>query len=231
MSSRFTFKLPLMLCVYFVLGLAPLAVYAQQESQPPDSIISFPGNVNPIKKAMEDFHQVMAPLWDESYPQKDYQTIRDKAPDLKEKIMALVMIRPTPDMEKDRESLSDFLRERQNLTIFVSQVEQAAKDGPDSTLASAFESVHWSFQELEKLVFKRIKELENFYETLYFLWHRALPERNYDTIKLTAPVLVTEADTLMKITLPRNFKVDKEDFEKMPSTSLPTIAKPAARNR
>jgi hypothetical protein len=214
MRFGFTFKLPGVLFAIFLLEIASLAVYAQEVSQLPESTITFPGNVNPIEKAIEDFHQVMAPLWQTSYPQKDFAAIREKAWELKEKIMALVMIRPTADLEQDRERLNDFLRERQNLAIFVSQVEKAAKDGPDSTLASAFESVHWTYQELEKLFSKRIKELESFHETLYFLWHRALPEKNYDTIKQTTPVLVTEADTLMKITLPRNFKVDKEDFDK-----------------
>lgn len=214
MRFKFTFKLHLVLCLLVVFGLASLTAYSQDESQTSDSTTTVPGTVNPIKQAMEDFREVMTPLWEESYSQKDYQAIREKAPELREKIMALVMLRPTPDLEQDREKLNDFLRERQNLTIFVSQVEKAAKDGPDSTLASAFESVHWAYQELEKVFAERIKELENFHETLYFLWQRALPERDYDTIKQTTPVLVTEVDTLMKITLPQNFKVDREEFDK-----------------
>ena len=213
MSLRFTFGLPLAFCALLVLILASLTAYSQDESQTSDSVTTVPGNINPIRKAMDDFHEVMAPLWDESYPKKDYQAIRDKASVLKEKMMALVMLRPTHDLEQDREKMNDFLRERQNLTIFVSQVEKAAKDGPDSTLASAFESVHWSYQELEKVFAERLKELDNFHETLYFLWHRALPERDYDTIKQTAPVLVTEVDTLMKVVLPQIFKTDREKFD------------------
>jgi hypothetical protein len=166
-----------------------------------------------LKQAIEDFHQVLMPLWHESFPKKDFQTIRDKAKELEQKLMALIRVPPSAELSRDEERLRDYLSKRQELAFSVMELGRAAKDQPDSTLASAFESMHWSYEELAKFFAVDIEELDQFHETLYFLWHKALPERDYQAIKDTAPVLKTEVDSLMKIPVPSACKVKIEEFE------------------
>jgi hypothetical protein len=74
--------------------------------------------------------------------------------------------------------------------------------------------MHWSYEELAKIFTVDIEELDQFHETLYFLWHKALPERNYQAIKDTAPVLKTEVDSLMKVPVPSACKIKSEEFDK-----------------
>ncbi len=167
-----------------------------------------------LKQAMEDFHQVLMPLWHESYPKKDFQTIRDKSKELQQKLMALIRVPPSADLSQDEEKMREFLSKRQEFAFLVTQVNQAAKDEPDSTLALAFESMHWAYEELAKFFTVQIEELDQFHETLYFLWHKALPERDYQAIKDTTPVLKTEVDSLMKTPLPSVCKIKSEEFDK-----------------
>lgn len=179
-----------------------------------DSVSSAPDTAGLLRTAMDDFHQVLAPLWHESYAEEDFKTIREKAEVLQQKLMALIRVPAPADLSQDEEKLHTFLAKRQELAFHVIQVNLAAEEGPDSSLASAFESMHWAYEELEKFFAVQIKELDQFHETLYFLWHKALPERNYEAIKKTAPVIKAEIDSLMKVPVPTGCKIDKEEFEK-----------------
>jgi hypothetical protein len=214
MRPSLGFKLSVILLVVMLAGVCSPTARAEERSVPADSAASDSGGVGPLKAALEDFHQVMAPLWHESLPQQDLAGVREKAPLLSEKLMTLVRVQLPAGLEKDDEKLKDFLGKRQELAIQVAQVNLAAKDGPDSSLASAFEKMHWAYEELDKVFAEPIKELDSLHETLYFLWHKTLPERDYQTIKETAPVLKAEADSLMKVPVPQRCKEKKDEFEK-----------------
>ena len=208
--------------VLVVVGLSFPTIKAMGDTTPPaenpakteEDTSSVKDTAGLLKQAMEDFHQVLMPLWHESYPKKDFQTIRDKAKVLQQKLMALIRVPPSADLSQDEERLREFLSKRQELAFNVMELGRAAKDQPDSTLASAFESMHWAYEELTKFFAVDIEELNQFHETLYFLWHKALPERDYQAIKDTAPVLKTEVDSLMKVPVPSACKIKNEEFEK-----------------
>ncbi len=182
-----------------------------------ESVSSAPDTTDPLKKALEDFHQVLATLWHQAFPEKDFKTIREKAPLLQEKLMNLAQVKLPTYLEGDKEKLDSFLLKRQHLIVSVDQVVQAAADTVDSSLASAFEQMHWAYEELEKVFAVPIKELDSFHQTLYFLWHKALPERDYGAIRETAPVLKAEVDSLMKVPLPYGCAEKKDEFEKRKS--------------
>ncbi|MGB2768422.1 MAG: hypothetical protein WBC88_01700 [Candidatus Zixiibacteriota bacterium] len=182
-----------------------------------DSVSSAPDTADLLRTAMDDFHEVLAPLWHESYAEEDFKTIREKAPVLQQKILALIRIPAPADLSQNEEKLHTFLSKRQELAFNVMELNRAAKDGPDSTLASAFESMHWTYEELEKFFAVQIDELDQFHESLYFLWHRALPARDYETIKKTAPVIKAEVDSLMKVPVPAGCNIKGEEFEKRKS--------------
>jgi hypothetical protein len=164
-----------------------------------------------LAMAMEDFHSVLAPMWHEAFPQKDYKAIREKAPLFNQKLMALIVIPVPDDMEEEkREAL---LTKRQELAFYVDQYEKAAADSSDSALAASFEKMHWGYEELNKVFMVEIKELDSFHETLYYLMHKALPAKDYKSIKETVPVLKAEMDSLMLVKLPGSCYDIKDDFE------------------
>ncbi len=164
-----------------------------------------------LTKAMEDFHSVLYPMWHEAYPKKDFKAIREQVPMFKQKLMALIVI-PAPD-NMEEEKRQDFLTKRQELAFYVDQYSKAAADTVDSTLAKAFEQMHWGYEELDKVFMVEIKQLDKFHETLYFLWHKALPAEDYKAVKNTVPVLKAEMDSLMAFQLPASCQHIKADFE------------------
>ena len=215
LSSR-SLKLSLILIFLFA-GLSSLSAIADEttgSAQESDTLVVAPDTADLLRTAMEDFRAVLAPLWHESYPEEDFKTIREKAPVLQQKIMALIRVPAPAELSQDEEKLHTFLAKRQELAFYVMEFNRAAKDGPDSTLTSAFETMHWGYEELEKFFAVQIEELDQFHETLYFLWHRALPARDYETIKKTAPVIKAEVDSLMKVPVPSGCAIEKEEFEK-----------------
>ena len=221
MRSRSTLRFSVLLVLFLFVGFGLATAKAEDQTKSEEvsakteeTSAAVPDTIDRLKMALEDFHQVMMPLWHESFPKQDYQAIREKAPLLRERLMVLIRVKPPANLEQDEEKLRDFQAKRQELAFHVTQVGLAAKDGPDSTLASSFESMHWAYEELEKVFAEPIKELDDFHETLYFLWHKALPERDYKAIKETAQVLKTEADSLMKASLPQGCKVKTDEFDK-----------------
>lgn len=179
-----------------------------------EGVSSVSDTTDSLKMALEDFHQIMAPLWHQAFLKKDFKTIREKARLLQEKLMNLAKVKLPTYLEKDKKKLESYLSKRQYLIFSVDQVVQAAADTVDSYLASAFEEMHWAYEELEKVFAVQIKELDSFHQTLYFLWRKALPEKDYDAIRKTTPVLKTEVDSLMKVPVPSACKIKGEEFEK-----------------
>ncbi len=170
-----------------------------------------------VKTTLEDFHKILVPLWHQAFPEEDFKTIRENVPLLQEKLMTLLKVKIPTYLQENEEKLKLYLSKRQELVFHMSQVNLAVTDTVDSSLASAFEQMHWAYEELVKVFAVQIKEIDSFHQTLYFLWHKALPEKDYDAIKKTAPVLKAEADSLMKATLPFGCSVKKDIFEKRKS--------------
>jgi len=164
-----------------------------------------------LAMALEDFHSVLAPMWHEAYPIKDFKSIREQAPMFRQKLMALIVI-PAPD-NMTQEKREAFFTKRQELAFYVDQYEKAAADSTDSALAASFEKMHWGYEELDKVFMVEIKQLDSFHETLYYLWHKALPAKDYKAVKSTMPVLKAEMDSLMLVKLPGSCYDIKEDFE------------------
>ena len=208
--------------VFVVVGFSYSIPWAEEQAssvkEPPaegeETVPSVQDTTDFLRVAMDDFHEVMAPLWHEAFPKEDFKAIREKAPLLKDKLITLLKAKLPSDLEKEEEKLESFLAKRQELASGVSQVAQAATDTVDSTLASAFEQMHWAYEELEKIFAVPIEELDKFHETLYFLWHKALPAKDYHAIRKTTPVLKAEVDSLMKAPLPYGCAKKKDEFEK-----------------
>jgi hypothetical protein len=214
MKFRFSLKVTV-LSILLIIVLSFVTAFAEEEIELTEKSTSSERDTTDfLRMTMNDFHDVMAPLWHQAFPEGDYQTIREKAPLLKEKLMSMLKVQLPSYLKQDEEKLETFLGKRQELAFHVSEVVQAATDSADSSLASAFERMHWAYEEMEKVFAVPIKELDGFHETLYFLWHKALPNEDYDAIKKTAPVMKAEVDSLMKVPLPYGCAEKKDEFEK-----------------
>jgi hypothetical protein len=214
MKSRFSLKFTV-LFIFLLVALSSAAAFADEKIELTEKSASSEGDTTDfLRMTMNDFHDVMAPLWHQAFPEGDFKSIREKAPLLKDKLMVMLKVQLPSYLEQDEEKLETFLGKRQELTFHVSEVVQAASDSADSILASAFERMHWVYEELEKVFAVPIKELDSFHETLYFLWHKALPNGDYDAIKQTAPVMKAEVDSLMNVPLPYGCAKKKDEFEK-----------------
>jgi hypothetical protein len=214
MKFRFSLKVTV-LSILLIIVFSFVTAFADEEIELTEKSTSSEGDTTDfLRMTMNDFHDVMAPLWHQAFPEGDYQTIREKAPLLKEKLMSMLKVQLPSYLEQDEEKLESFFGKRQDLTFRVTEVVQAASDSADSILASTFERMHWAYEELEKVFAVPIKELDSFHETLYFLWHKALPNEDYDAIKKTVPVMKAEVDSLVKVPLPYVCAEKKDEFDK-----------------
>ena len=157
----------------------------------------------PRLEGLKEFHEVLQPVWHMAYAEKDYQAIRDAVPDFKEK-MELIQKAELPGFF--REKKDDYEKKRETLANAVLDLEEKSKGADNEALLKSTENLHTAYEQLVRVFAPRVKELESFHLALYPLWHEALPNKDYNAIKASTPVLQEKMDVLMKVELSEKSK-------------------------
>ncbi len=95
----------------------------------------------PLSKGLTAFHDTLHPLWHESYPKKDYTTIKRKLPELKARAKDLGAV-PLPPGARAKRAQRDAL-------IKAIDAADAAKQD-DKKFGKAFSKVHDAFEALHE---------------------------------------------------------------------------------
>jgi hypothetical protein len=157
----------------------------------------------PRLEGLREFHEVLQPIWHMAYAEKDYQAIRDAVPDFKEK-MELIQKAELPGFF--REKKDDYEKKKETLANAVLDLEEKSKGTDNEALLKSTENLHTGYEQLVRVFAPRVKELESFHLALYPLWHEALPNKDYNAIKASTPVLQEKMNLLMKVELPEKSK-------------------------
>ena len=167
------------------------------------------GMKKPTLEGLEEFHEVLAPIWHKAYPDKDFKAIREAVPGFQEK-MELILRAELPGFYRERNK--EFEGKRGILARSVEELENKANGDDNQALLVATENLHTAFARLAFFFAPRVRELEEFHLILYPLWHKALPDKSFQTIRDSAPVLQEKMDALMKANLPDNSKGIEPNF-------------------
>jgi hypothetical protein len=169
------------------------------------SILTAQTNVDPDEisstvKELADFHEIIFPMWHEAYPAKDYDALKELVPKIKSYMDALNKAE-LPGILRDKETpwknqLNELNNSARNYYI-------AAQNNDNDALLAAAEDLHSGYEKMVRVIRPALKEIDDFHQTLYIIFHKLYPEGKYDEIALLEGKLITKAQAIM------DYPVDK----------------------
>ncbi|MBN2408431.1 MAG: hypothetical protein JXE07_01735 [Candidatus Aminicenantes bacterium] len=192
------------MCAGFLIGLliaGGAAVWAQApEAQETESKVP----------ELTSFHEIIYPIWHTAYPDKDYAALRSYVPEVKslaEKLYAAKL----PGILRDKQAKWD-----QALAEFQSSVDayQAAAAGTDdATLLDAAEVLHARYEMMVRTIRPVLKEVDAFHKTLYVVYHKYLPDKDFARITEAGGEMLVQAEAITEASLPKRLEAKTEAFD------------------
>ena len=183
--------------------LFPLTIaFAQNNSEVNDTESSVP--------ELENFHQVIYPIWHTYYPAKDYSALRTYDTEVN-KLAEKIYSSKLPGILRDKKEKWD--NGINEFKIAVNEYSRQVKNNDDALLLKSVEALHTKYENLVKIIRPVLKEIEQFHKVLYVIYHTHLPEKNYDKIKQLSNELIANAEAITQASLPVRLANKEKDFK------------------
>jgi len=191
--------------LFFLLLLAFAAnntVFAQTKEQDAEISSTVP--------ELRAFHTVIFPMWHKAYPAKDTAAFRRFVPTIK------------ANMEKmNTAKLSGILRDKEGqwkselvaFNVVADNYYKACAGNDVDAMLKAAENFHRGYEAMNRVVKPFTPDVDAFHQTLYVVFHKLYPAKDYEGISALADKLIAQADTLTKY--PED-KLTKRLKDKMP---------------
>jgi hypothetical protein len=157
------------------------------------------------------FHEVIYPIWHTAYPEKDYAALRKFVPEVKsgaEKIYAAKL----PGILRERQA--KWNRGVADLRQAVDAYLAAAAGSNDEALLQAAEALHARYEMLVRTIRPVLKEVDDYHKILYVVYHKYLPDKDYEKIKEACGDMTARAETITKAPLPKRLEPRTDEFRK-----------------
>ncbi len=188
---------------FFLVLIISLILASTLNSQTQDTVWRVP--------ELDDFHEVMHPIWHDAYPNKDYDALKKYADEVNEKAKAVYSAQ-LPGIQREKQ-----LKWNEGIMQFQAAVEDynkyAASDDKEALLKAA-ENLHTKYEMLVRILRPVIKEIDEFHKTLYVVYHDFLPNKNYKKIRDVTDKLINQAKAITKAKLPARLESKKDAFNK-----------------
>jgi len=158
---------------------------------------------------LDEFHEVMYPIWHTAYPAKDYDALKKYVDEVNVKAKA-VYSATLPGIQREKQ-----LKWNEGVMQFQSAVEDynkyAAADNNEGLLKAA-ENLHSKYEALVRIIRPVLKEMDDFHKTLYVVYHDYLPNKNYKKLGKVIDDLIKKAKAITTAKLPARLESKGESF-------------------
>jgi len=193
-----------LLAVLLLLPLMPFSAALPQTSDP------HAGETEASVGALSDFHEVIFQIWHTGWPEKNVGMLIDVLPQVKHYSDTL-----------SRVKLSGILRDKQDawdqgtakLQGIVAQYEAATAPVDSLKLLDAAERLHAQYEALVRTIRPVTKELDQFHQVLYMIYHHYWPEKDLEKLAPAVDSLKVKMAALNKSTLPARLKQKEAAFK------------------
>jgi hypothetical protein len=149
---------------------------------------------------LTNFHEMIIPIWHTAYPAKDINALKGYVPRIKTSMEALNKA-TLPGILKDKENL--WKNQLQQLNVAADNYYKAAGGNDDDAMLSAAEDLHHNFEMMNRVIRPAMKEMDDYHQILYIIYHKLYPDKKYDEIAGLMDSLVESADAI------RNYPLEK----------------------
>lgn len=156
-----------------------------------------------------EFHSIIYPIWHDAYPDKNYEALRsyvDEINSLAEKVYTASL----PGILRDKQA-----KWEEGLNAFKKSVEDynsAAAGDDNEALLQAAEDLHAKYEMMVRIIRPVLKEVDEFHKVLYVIYHKYLPENEYDKIKSVMEDLLVKAEAITQAELPKRLADKNKEF-------------------
>lgn len=159
---------------------------------------------------LDDFHDIMHPIWHDAYPAKDFDALKKFVDEVNEKAKA-VYAAQLPGINRDKQ-----LKWNEGIVKFQTAVEEynrCVQADDNEGLLKAAENLHTNYEMLVRIVRPVLKEIDEFHKTLYIVYHDYLPNKNYKKLGTITDKLIKQAKAITTAKLPARLESKRETFD------------------
>lgn len=161
-------------------------------------------------KELWDFHETIYVLWHTAWPEKNLELLKSLIPDLEEGYKRVA-----------NSELPGILRDKKNkwneniskLGQSLDEYKLAAENNNGEKLLDEAEKIHTYFEKLVRTIRPVIKEIDEFHQVLYIIYHYQISDYDYEKIKSSVDSLKEKMDKLNDAKLPERRGNKKEAFD------------------
>jgi hypothetical protein len=173
-------------------------------------------------QAVEDFHDVIYPIWHSYYPAKDFKALREITPEVNAKAENIYAVKLPGILREKAEKWSSGVKEFKNS---VNEYTEKSKGTDDKGLLKAAEKMHSKYEMLFRIISPTLKEADDFHKTLYMIYHKYLPEMDYKNIGNLTDELLDKAISITKAKLPQRLEGKSAQFKTATEDLLTSVKK------
>lgn len=151
-----------------------------------------PAEVSSNVQQLSEFHQVIYPMWHNAYPAKDYEALKGFIPQIKAHLESINGVK-LPGILREREAEWNTLLAELN---GVAQSYYNAASNNNNALLEAAEKLHSVYEKMNRVIRPALKEIDDYHQTLYIIYHKLYPEKRYEEIAGLAGELVSKAEVI-----------------------------------
>jgi len=155
------------------------------------------------------FHEIIYPIWHTAYPDKDYAALRSYAPEVK-RLAENIYAAKLPGILHEKQAKWD--QALAELREAVDAYLSAAAATDDAALLEAAEVLHTRYEMMGRTIRPVLAEVDDFHKTLYAVYHKHLPNKDYALITEASGDMVTKAEAIAKATLPKRLESKTQVF-------------------
>jgi len=173
-------------------------------------IAAFGQEIESSVPELEAFHDIIYPIWHTAYPEKDVSALKSFVPEIN-RLAGRIFEAKLPGILRDKE-----MKWQAGLEEFKKSVEAynaAAKDADDQALLNAAEVLHARYEMLVRTIRPVLKEMDDFHKSLYVVFHKSLPDKNFAEIKAVSGELKSKAETVTMATLSKRLEAKSAAFQ------------------
>ncbi len=152
--------------------------------------------------ALVELHEVVAPLWHQAWPNKDYEKMKELLPEARAGVAKVAEAR-LPQILHQRQADWDAALAR--LEKALASYETAAEAGSEQGLLDAVEAFHSGFEGLVRATRPAMKELDLFHVALYRVYHHQLPDQEWPALAASAERMADACSALAVAPVPSRF--------------------------
>lgn len=160
--------------------------------------------------ALDEFHGVVARLWHEAWPSRDFDALAALRPEI-ESGAAKLKEAPLPGILRDKApAWNAGIEELGRLVAAYSA--SVSEENLQATL-DAGERLHAQFERLVRIIRPALPEIDAFHQVLYQLYHYQLPAYDLDGIRDSAAEMRESMASLNQAKLPSRLESKRDDYE------------------